>query len=95
MSYTRTPLLELVDDFASRVGFHVSNNVTHLVTEDYNLDDHNLEVTLQHIADNRQGWISNTLEDISEDDVEVCIWFLNVLKLIPEDVRNAHWENDL
>lgn len=94
MTYTRNDLLELVDAFEELVSFHVANKVGHVVLEDYNLDDHNLDSQLKWIEDHRTEWLSDPEEDITEEDIRMVIGFLEFLKTIPEEQREAHWNDD-
>lgn len=97
MIYDRTPMLDLVDAYAEVVGYSLSNLITHLVTEDYNLSDHNIDFQLQWIEEQRVEWLAEGAEiTCTENDIRVAIAFLHFLKAFPEDVREAHcWEDEV
>ncbi len=90
MSYHRTALLDLIDAYAEFVGFHVSNMVTHIVTEDYNLTDDNLDSQLKWIKEHRVEWSADTEFHVDEKDIQIGLAFLIFLKSIPEDRRCEH-----
>lgn len=94
MSYQRTALLDLVDAFRELVGFSVTNAVGHVVLEDYNLDDDNIDWQLKYAEAHRAEWRNEPGYGVTEMDATITIAFLNFLKTIPEDQRTAHWDDE-
>lgn len=92
--YERNDLLALIDAYCELVGFHVSNATTHIVTEDYNLEDSHIDYCLKWIEEHRAEWVVHPDEGITGRDVAIAIAFLNFLKAIPEERRVEHWEDD-
>ena len=63
MSYNRTPLLDLVDAFEAYVGVVIAGMGTHVVVQDYNLDDANLARALAYLDDEREALLHDPYHD--------------------------------
>ena len=94
MSYRQTVLLDFVDAFRELVGFSVTNAVGHVVIEDYNLDDDNIDRQLKYADEHRAEWRNEVGYGVTEAEATITIAFLNFLKTIPEDQRTAHWDEE-
>lgn len=94
MTYTRNDIHNLIDAYTEIVGFNVSNTCTHLVTEDYNIDNHNIDYQLKWIEDHHTEWLADPDEGITQWHIDMSIAFLQLLKWIPEADRQIIWDDE-
>lgn len=79
--YKRTPLMDLVDSFEGLVGFHCTNSVGHIVLEDYNFLEHNIEYQLRYAEEHRADFIADGIEEWKIDAVIEFIKFIGALPI--------------
>lgn len=91
-TYERSPLLDLIDTFEDMVGFHVANTVAHIVIEDYNLLDEQIDRQIDYIEENRAEWVADANNGVNDVIIEIVIGFLRFLKTIPEETRDIFVE---
>lgn len=95
MSYNRTPLLDLVDAFEAYVGVVIAGMGTHVVVQDYNLDDANLARALAYLDDEREALLHDPYVTMTLDEWAKLRAFMVFLQAIPCVERNAHWHEPL
>lgn len=74
-------------------------SIAHLVMEDFNVEDSNIDYCLKYISEHAAEYEKDHWKRLVEDDVESemqkLIAFLEVLRLIPEDIRIEHHDHYL
>ncbi len=78
-------IVHLCDDLDERVGFVASNTVGHLVTQDWNFENHNILFQLKWACDNQEDIIREGM--VTQAEFDEVIRFLCALMLIPEEER--------